>query len=132
MPNLMLTNRCNFNCSYCFGKDQMPPAVKGQDMTRETFLELVAWSKRDSQHTVIHLMGGEPTIHTDFVWMAKYALEQGCEVKVFSNLASPRAREYAEELKDSQIRWVINVNPPESRTPEQDKSIKASLKLLGP
>jgi radical SAM protein with 4Fe4S-binding SPASM domain len=133
MPNLMLTNRCNFNCSYCFGQDQMPPAVSALDMTRETFMQLIDWTLRDgSPGKMVHLMGGEPTLHKDFVWMAKYVLEQKCELKVFSNLASKNAPDYAAELKDAPVRWVVNVNPPESRTREQDASLKKCLQILGP
>ena len=36
MPNLMLTNYCNYKCSYCFGKDIMFPKNPRQMMSRET------------------------------------------------------------------------------------------------
>jgi radical SAM protein with 4Fe4S-binding SPASM domain len=136
MPNLMLTSRCNFDCSYCFGKDFMKGTPK-KDMTRETFLSLIDWilkplpGKNTTRRTSLHLMGGEPTLHKDFVWMAKTVKSRIKDVKVFTNLATPHAPEYARELKDLEIRWIANVNPPETRTQEQDKNIKKSLGVLG-
>lgn len=136
MPNLMLTSRCNFNCSYCFGIDFMR-ANPNQYMTRQTFLNLIDWILKPSSgkapmHRIsLHLMGGEPTLHRDFVWMAKTAKSRIKDVKIFTNLATPNAPEYARELRDMEIRWIANVNPPETRTQEQDKNIRKSLKVLG-
>ena len=41
MPNLMLTNYCNYNCSYCFGKDIMYPKNPRLTMTRDCFNGIV-------------------------------------------------------------------------------------------
>lgn len=132
MPNLMLTNRCNYNCSYCFGMDMMAPAVSPLDMSMETLKALMAWTLKDSEFGhPIHLMGGEPTLNRDFVRMAHYVLEQECKLKVFSNLASRDAPAYAEALRDQEILWVVNVNPPEDRGEEQDRNLRRSLKTLG-
>lgn len=133
MPNLMLTNRCNFNCPYCFGVDMMGPGNEKADMTRETFLGLLDWTERKRHEScTVHLMGGEPTLHEDFEWMAKTCASRDMSVKVFSNLASMRAPDHARALKDMPIRWIVNVNPPESRTRDQDKNLRKSLEDLGP
>jgi radical SAM protein with 4Fe4S-binding SPASM domain len=107
---------------------QEKPAL---DMSRETFLDLIAWLKKAPFNgNVVHLMGGEPTLHADFVWMAETTKANNFEIAIFTNAATPKAPEYAAQLKRLEIRWVVNVNPPESRTPEQDNNLRNSLRIL--
>jgi radical SAM protein with 4Fe4S-binding SPASM domain len=102
------------------------------DMSRETFLTLMDWLKKTPYRgNVVHLMGGEPTLHKDFACMAKTIKERGVELAVFSNAATPHAPDYAEQLQHLNIRWIVNVNPPESRTPQQEKYLRESLNILG-
>lgn len=68
MPNLMLTNWCNYKCPYCFGIDRMAPKVKAEAMSDETFLGILNWLEKSHYHQAIHLMGGEPTLHPKFEW----------------------------------------------------------------
>lgn len=131
MPNLMLTNRCNFHCSYCFGVDIMHPVSDVVDMSCETFVQLITWLKKAHfPGNSVHLMGGEPTLNKDFVWMAKTVKANGFDLAIFSNAATSKAPEYADCLKNLAIRWIVNVNPPDSRTIEEDNRLKESLKIL--
>ena len=101
------------------------------DMTRELFLALLAWLKKAPfDGNVVHLMGGEPTLHKDFVWMAEMTVNQGFDVAIFSNAATPKAPEYSEQLKHLDIRWIVNVNSPDTRTVAQEKSLRESLRIL--
>lgn len=132
MPNLMLTKRCNYSCPYCFGMDIMGRDSTATDMTRDTFLGLISWLKKEPlPGKVVHLMGGEPTLHTDFVWMTETMVKNEFDVAIFSNAATQKAPEYAASIKDLPVRWIINVNPPESRTPEQNMRLRESLRIIG-
>ncbi|MBE6196343.1 MAG: hypothetical protein E7137_04535 [Rikenellaceae bacterium] len=131
MPNLMLTNWCNYKCPYCFGMDRMVPAVAKQAMTDETFLGILSWLDKTNYRRPIHLMGGEPTLHPKFEWIVNTLLERDFPITVFSNLASEPAPIYADKLGMLPIAWVVNVNPPYKWTAEQRDRIEASLAALG-
>lgn len=131
MPNLMLTNWCNYKCPYCFGMDRMVPRVPQAAMSDETFLGILDWLARTSYNKPIHLMGGEPTLHPKFEWIVDTLLERDYPITIFSNLATEKAPEYAEKLGVMPISWVVNVNPPYKWSEVQRERIETALSHLG-
>ncbi len=130
MPNLMLTNRCNYRCPYCFGMDRMVPRVPAADMSDEVFLGILEWLEKTHYSKAIHLMGGEPTLHPKFEWIVATLLERDYPITVFSNLATEQAPAYAEKLADMPVSWVVNVNPPSRWSDEQRCRIEQALSAL--
>lgn len=130
MPNLMLTNYCNYKCSYCFGKDIMYPKNPRLTMTRECFDGIVEWVKKGPSDRIFHLMGGEPTLNPDIDWMVARLLEENMLVTIFSNLATRNAYELAKKIADLPVNWVVNVNDPDHWNTEQRKNITNSLEVL--
>jgi len=127
----MLTNRCNFHCEYCFAMDFNHAESQPLDLSADTFSEIIDWLNRKAfPGRILHLMGGEPTLHRDFVMFAKTACEEGFDVAVFSNAATSNAPSYAEQLLERPIRWIVNVNPPSTRTKELDLNLQQSLSIL--
>ncbi len=131
MPNLMLTNWCNYKCSYCFGMDMMAPKVEAEAMSDAVFLGILNWLEKTNYKRPIHLMGGEPTLHPKFEWIVNTLLEQDHTITIFSNLATEKAPLYSEKLADLPITWVVNINPPYKWTSEQQVRIRRSLQNLG-
>lgn len=131
MPNLMLTNWCNYHCPYCFGMDRMAPKVKAQNMSDDVFLGILNWLEKTKYSNAIHLMGGEPTLHPKFEWIINTLLERDYPITVFSNLATEKAPIYAEKLSCFPISWVVNVNPPYKWTEQQRERIESALSRLG-
>lgn len=130
MPNLMLTNYCNYKCSYCFGKDIMFPKNPRQTMSRDTFNSIVEWVKKGSSDRVFHLMGGEPTLHPDIDWMVARLLEEDMQTTIFSNLATQGAVDLAKKIADLPVEWVVNVNDPAHWNDVQRENITMALELL--
>lgn len=131
MPNLMLTNWCNYKCPYCFGMDRMVPRVAQAAMSDETFLGILDWLALTHYDKPIHLMGGEPTLHPKFEWIVDTLLERDYPITIFSNLATEKAPEYAEKLGVLPISWVVNVNPPYKWNDTQRERIETALSYLG-
>lgn len=131
MPNLMLTNYCNKNCSYCFGVDIMAPKKKAVAMSRETFSDIVEWMERKPFDRVVHLMGGEPTLHPDVEWMIGQLLEHDMHLTIFSNMATSEAADLAEKLSDFPVKWVTNVGNPNEWTAGQRLNIERALRAAG-
>ena len=131
MPNLMLTNWCNYQCSYCFGMDFMAPKIAKQNMSQATFAGIIEWLSKTPGVKSIHLMGGEPTLHPDFEWFAEYLLARDFNITIFSNLATKQALLYAQKLADLPVTWVVNINPPDTWNENNKQRITAALQTLG-
>ncbi len=130
MPNLMLTNYCNYKCNYCFGVDMMFPKVSKSFMSKETFMDIMKWLERKPFDNIIHLMGGEPTLNPHIEWMIDYLLEKEYNIQIFSNLATKQAVKLAEKLNVLPIKWIANVNNPNKWTKIQKQNIEQALSLL--
>lgn len=131
MPNLMLTNYCNYRCPYCFGVDMMAPKQPAEIMSHETFMGIMDWLAKKPFDNTIHLMGGEPTLHPDIEKIVYYLLENEKHITIFSNMASDRAPELAELFSIMPVRWVANVNNPVKWTNRQRKNIERALQAGG-
>jgi organic radical activating enzyme len=83
--NILLTTRCNKNCSFCFANQAMreKPA---QDMTLENFRSLIRLAKTDQINPTVKLLGGEPTMHPDFPQILTILRQEGAHACLISNL----------------------------------------------
>jgi organic radical activating enzyme len=83
--NILLTTRCNKNCSFCFAKKAMreKPA---QDMTLENFQRLICLVKADQTNPIVKLLGGEPTMHPAFPQILTILRREGSRACLISNL----------------------------------------------
>lgn len=130
MPNLLLTRRCVRQCPYCFAQDYM--SESGQDVLRwEDYIYVLDFFER-SRISVLSLMGGEPTLHPDFILMAQYALRRGFKLRLFtSGILSNEVRHSLVQLigrydQDDAIHLIVNVNEP-TLTSEAHRAAQAAL-----
>ena len=86
MSNISITARCNRQCPYCF--TGFTKHGENRDMDRDMFLRALPYLTRSGIDQA-RLIGGEPTLHPDFIWMAGKALESGFRLMVFSNGLMP-------------------------------------------
>lgn len=131
MPNLMLTNWCNYKCPYCFGMDFMAPKLAKKNMSKEIFSDILSWLSKTPEIKDIHLMGGEPTLHPNFEELVAELLEKDYFITIFSNLATECAIDYAQKLADLPVAWVVNINPPDTWNICQKERITKALQILG-
>jgi radical SAM protein with 4Fe4S-binding SPASM domain len=110
----------------------MAPKMAKKNMSQETFEGIITWLSKTPESKVIHLMGGEPTLHPDFEGMVEYLLARDFNITIFSNLATHQARGYAEKLSDLPVAWVVNINPPDTWDDARRTRIMSALKTLGP
>jgi len=119
MPNLVLTNRCNRNCVYCFAAENI---TKDQfnEISFDNFKYVINFLER-SNYKKINLLGGEPTLHSRFAFFLGYVLARGFDTAVFSNgMASPetvaRCEEVLQTSKYRHIRFCVNINEKQYRS----------------
>lgn len=82
-PNILLTEVCNRNCRYCFAKDEMDKAKK-KEMDISDFEKVLDFLEKDGQKEV-RLMGGEPTLHSQFRQIVDLAIVRGFKINLFTN-----------------------------------------------
>lgn len=137
MANILLTSLCNRACPYCFAATEMT-ASSARFMNWENLVYIVDFFEA-SHHRNVSLLGGEPTIHPQFVDFVLYLLERNFDVTVFTNgvLSSARLAQFKAYLAQAPIErlnLVCNLNDPE-QTPAPEKEarrVRDFLSLMGP
>lgn len=131
MANILLTNRCNLNCPYCFAINEMikKNTVEDDELSSENFRIILDFLDRSKENKV-RLMGGEPTLHPKFKEFIDYALSRNFKVHIFTNgLFSDKIADFLKK-KGSLIKYSFNINPPDSYSSQKWNQILKNLKTL--
>ena len=108
LTNLLVTNRCDLRCSYCF----MNAGASGRvyEPTIEQLRELMiqARNERPMGSKAIQITGGEPTIREDILNIVKMAKDVGfSHVQVNTNgMKLAESVEFCQKLKDAKVNTV--------------------------
>lgn len=82
-------------------------------MPRSTFLKTLDFLARSGIHEV-RLLGGEPTLHPDFLWMVEQSIRKGYAVVVFTNgILAHRVLLSLRKFNPGRVKVVVNVNDPD-------------------
>ncbi|MGL5126411.1 MAG: radical SAM protein [Fusobacteriaceae bacterium] len=95
---ILLTENCNASCPSCFNADFR----NGENMDKKSFFELCDYLS-NNQLEKIKIMGGEPTIHPDFLELIQYAQTKLNGVHIFTNSLSDKIYKVELREKDSII-----------------------------
>jgi hypothetical protein len=133
MPNLLLTHRCTRSCPYCFAQSSRNSSP--EFMSWEDLIYLADLQRADGKLD-ISLLGGEPTLHPDFLDYLLYLFDRGFMVTVFTSgmLPAPLRRELKEALcaiDREQLHFVCNINDPDISPESEQSMVKAFLEDLG-
>ena len=126
MANILLTEKCVRSCPYCFAKEYL----------KESKENLLSWENliyiadlfESSHEKKFSLLGGEPTLHPDFVDFVLYLHERKFNVNVFtsgimSNTMLDAAKEYLLKIPVENLSFVCNYNHPDTSTENETKQI---------
>ena len=129
--NVLLTNKCNRQCKYCFAEERVyyqsrgrgPPKSSPSYISRENFGKVLNFARDSKQHR-ISLLGGEPSLHPEFDRILQRAWDEMFNLTVFTNgIWSEEAIAFVEKANitdNRKLNLVVNVNQPED-TPENEK-----------
>ena len=92
---------CNFECSYCLFRDFTEHPMVGK-MSPEEYLEFF---NSTGKTWLLHLSGGEPFFHPDFIHLCR-AITSQHYISVNSNLSSARVRAFAEEIDPARVKYI--------------------------
>lgn len=117
--HVMVTNRCNRRCPFCFDENRK----FGKDITRENYLKILDKAKENNIKEVL-LLGGEPLLHPDIVWMCKTSKEYGFKTLITTNYAKPEVLKECDKYLDS-----INISYYDQKELPDQKDYKADISL---
>lgn len=92
---------CNYNCRYCFSRSSREHRLVG----RLSPDEYADFFDSTGKTWLLHLTGGEPFIHRDFIRLCR-ALTARHYISVNSNLSSPRVPEFAAAVDPSRVSYL--------------------------
>jgi hypothetical protein len=136
MANILLTERCVRACPYCFAKKQMSELSRKDQISWEDFIHVTDLFEA-SQERHLSLLGGEPTLHPHFVDFVLFLHARNFNITVFTSgiMSEERlaeARACLDEKSVPELKFVCNLNDPESSTEKETGRIVEFLKAFGP
>lgn len=108
LTNLLITNRCDLRCSYCFMNAGASGKVYEPTLDQLRQLMLQARNERPTGSKAIQITGGEPTIREDLFDIIRMAKEVGfSHVQVNTNgLKLADSVEYCRQLKQEKVNTI--------------------------
>lgn len=113
----LLLNTCNFRCDYCF----LSPALLGEKL--RVFANPKAWLDAfdaTGQTWLLHMTGGEPSMHPDFVELAERLTERHY-ISLNSNLTNASFIAFSERIDPARVSFInagLHLAERESRSGE--------------
>jgi len=108
LTNLMVTNRCNLRCSYCFMNAGAAGYIYEPTLDQLRDLMIQARTERPMGSKAIQITGGEPTVREDLFDIVRMAKELGfSHIQVNTNgLKLAESVEYCQRLKDEKVNTI--------------------------
>jgi len=108
LTNLLITNRCNLRCSYCFMNAGASGSVYEPSLEEIRKLMLQARNQKPIGSKAIQITGGEPTIREDLLEIVKMAKDVGfSHVQVNTNgIKLSESEEYCRKLKEEKVNTI--------------------------
>lgn len=138
MANILLTKKCVRACPYCFAQKEMRDG-RGKDFMSWEDVIYCADFLQAANDNQVSLLGGEPTLHPQFIDILLYFLDRGFDLSVFTSgvMTKPMLRElnkYVRAYPLKRVNFVCNLNNPEqTKAPKSETAkVQAFLSALGP
>jgi len=108
LTNLLITNRCNLRCSYCFMNAGASGCVYEPSIEALKKMMKMAHEEKPLGSKAIQITGGEPTIREDLLDIVYAAKEIGySHIQVNTNgIKLADSADYCKELKDASVNTV--------------------------
>jgi len=107
-----------------------------EEMTMDEIKDIANFIKKSDgpnpgPHHTISLLGGEPTLHSNFKEIINYLLKDGFMIKLFSNGTFPReTADFLATVPVEAIAIILNINKKESYSPTQWANLQHNLTNL--
>lgn len=108
LTNILVTNRCDLRCSYCFMNAGASGRVYEPTLDQIRKLLIQARNERPMGSKAIQITGGEPTIREDILDIVKMAKEAGfSHVQLNTNsIKLSESLEFCRQLKEAKVNTI--------------------------
>jgi len=108
LTNLLITNRCNLRCSYCFMNAGASGSVYEPTLDQIREMLLQARNEKPMGSKALQITGGEPTMREDLLDIVKMAKEVGfSHVQVNTNgIKLAESVDYCRQLKEAKVNTI--------------------------
>ena len=108
LTNLLVTNRCDLRCSYCFMNAGASGRVYEPSLEKLREMMIEARNERPMGSKAIQITGGEPTIRDDILDIVKIAKEVGfSHVQVNTNgMKLAESVDFCRKLKEAKVNTI--------------------------
>ncbi len=130
--NVALTYFCNQKCKYCFGMDAMSHARRlrgAREMILPNLKKIISFMKK-SQIRRFNMIGGEPTLHSQFEKFYKIISDNGFSIMIFSNGVIDRRKADFLSKQGNLNSILLNIRQPEEYAKSAWKKIEYVLSSL--
>jgi len=129
MPNIILTDYCNQSCPYCFAKKMMDGDNGNIDFA--LFSRIIDYLV-DNGEKRIGIIGGEPTLHPEFLKLIDYAVKRAGLVHLFTNgMVRDEVVRGIGAFPEEKLTVLVNLNAREFYTDKQLAKIERTLSAMG-
>jgi organic radical activating enzyme len=132
MPTVMLTTTCQNSCAWCFARSKMEHyrSQGVEEMSWQDFLTVVEYYER-SGYRQMNLLGGEPTLHSQFIDMLTYLASRGFSTLVVTNgiIPAPLVDILAQE-KFQNVQYAVNSTSYFDHGPDTRQTIDRFLRAM--
>ena len=135
MPNLLLTNKCNRACAYCFARDKVFDETPQADLSFDNLIYVADFLERSGDKQ-LGILGGEPTMHPQFNLYLKYLVSRGFHLTVFTNgiveegLAA-QIRSMLDDAHAAHVNFTVNINEEKYRSQRENRLQANFLQVMG-
>lgn len=133
LTNIMLTNRCNLRCSYCFMNAGAAGYIYEPTLEELKKLMLQVRNEKPVPSKAIQLTGGEPTIREDLLEIIKMAKDVGfTHVQLNTNgIKLSESVEYCRKIKEAGVNTLyLSFDGMSRETNPWIKQLKQAIKNL--
>ncbi|MFQ5603678.1 MAG: radical SAM protein [bacterium] len=132
MANLSITSKCNRACSYCFAMEKLGKLPDLQSFMSLTQYERALHFLQRSGINEVRLLGGEPTLHPQFLEMIQIALARQMRLLIFTGGLVPNKVLHAlKKMKGRKLKLLLNLLHPQEGKPSEHARQRELCKQLG-
>ena len=110
--NILITNYCNQNCTFCFASREMNSPVLMKEMDEARYNKILQKLSKTGDNRAIKLLGGESTLHSKLFDLIDEALIKGRFVQIFTNGIIGKNKIERLSLYGNKVRYTFNVTTP--------------------
>lgn len=128
MANIMMTDVCNLHCPYCFANEFVNKDKN--EISEDAFDKAVDFIINDGSHDTVGLIGGEPTIHSQFDYLMRKLIHNERVKKIMLYTNGILIDKFWDVICHPKTHLLINCNSPRDIGERQYEIITRNLDVL--